>query len=421
MANKTKYTKVRGTQDIFGDNAKKFRRIIEVSQDLARQSNFEEIITPVIESANLFERNLGEESDAISKELYRFEDRGSNIIALRPEFTAGIARAVSENHELYRIAQSKLGLKLFSYGPLFRYDRPQKGRYRQFHQINFEYFYNDAENNQTMNILRTVMLIEIIETLFDTLGIQNYKLCINSLGSPSCIKRYENALKTYFFSYKDNLSKISKKRLAANPLRILDSKEPEDRLLVAGAPKIKDCYTQEECEYFIKTQEALSNKKLEFTVDENLVRGLDYYTGFIFEFIAEDGLTILGGGEYDNLVEQIGDISLKAVGCAGGVERLMDLLPKNSYVREPVLIFMVFEDSIQDPCLARRMNKCQELTRMPVELMLISPNKITAEKRKLAEIHNNCYVIVYGANEIKTGKIEIENIQNNCISKISLF
>ena len=202
---KTNFQNVRGTQDLFYDLMDKYNFVVDVAKNVAKTYNFHEIITPIIEESNLFERSVGDGSDIVMKELYKFEDRGGNLLALRPEFTAGVARSFLNNGEL----NQNLPQKLFSYGPLFRYDRPQKGRYRQLNQINFEYIGNKE-------YIADVEIICLFYKILQELGLKNITLEINSLGSNDCKKRYENALKEYFSNLKDKLSEDSKVRLEKN-------------------------------------------------------------------------------------------------------------------------------------------------------------------------------------------------------------
>ena len=236
---KTNFQNVRGMQDLFNEQADKYNLVVNTARQVSETYNFHEIITPIVEESHLFERSVGDGSDIVMKELYKFEDRGGNLLALRPEFTAGIARSFLNNSEL----NQSLPQKLFSYGPLFRYDRPQKGRYRQLNQINFEYIGNKE-------YIADVEIIYLFYTILQKLGLKNITLEINSLGSNECKKKYESALKEYFTKFKDKLSEDSKVRLEKNPLRILDSKEECDKLLVKDAPKISEFYTEEEKEFY---------------------------------------------------------------------------------------------------------------------------------------------------------------------------
>ena len=327
MQNSEDFQKPRGTQDIFLASYDKFETIVNCASAVGKLHNFNTIRTPTFENVELFERNIGETSDAVSKELYRFQDGGNRHLALRPEFTAGIVRAFLENHELN---SHPAPLRLFSWGQIFRYDRPKKGRYREFHQINFECF------NENSYVIAFAVAIEILQNL-EVLG--KVKLLLNYLGDAKA--PYTLAVKEYFAQHFEQLSETSKVRLEKNPLRILDSKEKQDIALLAGVPKISDFHSEQDkiaLEKIVKFLTGVEN--LQFEIDENLVRGLDYYTGVIFEFVApisENGenLAVLGGGRYDALVSQMGGKQTNAIGFGGGIERLMLLLestPANQQV-----------------------------------------------------------------------------------------
>ncbi len=307
-----KMQSVRGMQDIYGDFGEKFNFIIQKSKEIAKIWGFSHLSTPILEFASLFERNLGDESDVVQKEIYKFQDKGGEILALRPEFTAGVVRSFVEN-------RFKTPARLFSYGQLFRYDRPQKGRYRQFHQINFENIGGKGAMEDAQTILLAHDLIEIF-------GLKDAcKLELNHLGSKSTLLKYQDILKEYFRDNASNLSNLSKQRLDKNPLRILDSKDEGDRKISQNAPKISSCYTEEERESFLEVQQILKENGVEFTVNEEVVRGLDYYTGIVFEFtttLLGSQSAVLGGGRYDNLVKEMGGQEAPAIGFAGGVERL---------------------------------------------------------------------------------------------------
>ena len=313
---KNAYRLVRGMNDLDENKAEKFDFIIQTAATLAQEFNFAHLTTPVVEYTNLFDRNLGAESDVVNKELYRFEDKSGDILALRPEFTAGVCRYVIENG----MFQGPFPHKFFSYGPVFRYDRPQKGRYRQFNQLNFEVF---GLKERSMEIYA---YLEFIQKLLQKIGISDFVIKINYLGGTEERQKYTNALFEYLQKYKNNLSADSQRRLTTNILRILDSKDEIDKKILVNAPKIED-YLLPENKKFLHAIKAKNNS---FQVDNNLVRGLDYYSGFVFEVITDKiGSTqdaICGGGEYNNLIEQMCRKKLSAFGFALGIERLMEIM-----------------------------------------------------------------------------------------------
>jgi len=310
---KESYRLVRGMKDLINEDAEKFDFIIKTATQISTKYNFQHLTTPIVEYTALFERNLGNESDIIHKEIYRFEDRGGDMLALRPEMTAGVCRFIIENG----LFQGPFPHKYFSFGPIFRYDRPQKGRYRQFNQLNFEVF-GLKDMAQEIKIY-----LEMICELLDKIGVKDVKVKINYLGSKEERQKYTTELKQYLLQYQDNLSEDSKRRLETNILRILDSKDENDKKILQNAPKIIDYLTQEHRDF-------LNSFDKKYEIDNNLVRGLDYYSGFVFEIITdkigETQNACCGGGEYNNLIEDMSEKKLTAFGFALGIERLFDLM-----------------------------------------------------------------------------------------------
>lgn len=396
---KMKYQNVRGTQDLFNEQLDKYNYVVDTAKKNAKLYNFHEIITPIIETSDLFERSIGDGSDIVMKELYKFEDKGGNTLALRPEFTAGVVRSFSNNGELHQ----NLPQKLFSYGPLFRYDRPQKGRYRQLNQINFEYMGN-AE------YLADVEVITLFYKILQDLGLKNITLEINSLGSVECKKRYETALIEYFTKFKDKLSEDSQIRLEKNPLRILDSKEDCDKALLNKAPKISDFYSDTEKIFFNNILKTLDNLDIKYFSNPLLVRGLDYYTSTVFEFTTTDlgsQSAVGGGGRYDNFVEQISGSPVPAVGFAGGVERLMLLIGKELVNKNEVIAVIPVSENEDVFCL-KLVNNLRNQGRI---VEFIYSGKFKKKLEKMNKIGAN-FAVVVGEEEIKNNKIKIKNLKN---------
>ena len=397
---KTNFQNVRGTQDLFYDLMDKYNFVVDVAKNVAKTYNFHEIITPIIEESNLFERSVGDGSDIVMKELYKFEDRGGNLLALRPEFTAGVARSFLNNGEL----NQNLPQKLFSYGPLFRYDRPQKGRYRQLNQINFEYIGNKE-------YIADVEIICLFYKILQELGLKNITLEINSLGSNDCKKRYENALKEYFSNLKDKLSDDSKVRLEKNPLRILDSKEECDKILVKDAPKINEFYSDEEKDFYANILKTLDFLNIKYFSNPLLVRGLDYYTSTVFEFTTTDlgaQSSVGGGGRYDNLIGEIGNEEVPSVGCAGGIERLMLLIDKKIEKNYELLAIIPVSENENEYCI----DLANKLRNQGKNIELIYSGKFKKKMEKM----NKCgadFAIIVGEDEIKNGKLKIKNLKTS--------
>ena len=305
---------VRGTQDMLGDSADRFHHVVETFDRVRRLYGFKRIEVPVFESTAVFARSLGESTDVVSKEMYTFEDRGGDSLTLRPEFTAGICRAyLTEGWQQYT------PLKVATHGPLFRYERPQKGRFRQFHQL-------DAEVIGAGEPAADVELLCFADQLLKELGInEGVTLSLNTLGDGGSREAWRAELVAYFEAHKADLSEDSVARLHKNPLRILDSKDPRDRPIADAAPEIDTYLTDEARDFFDSVTGGLDAAGVKWTRNSRLVRGLDYYRHTAFEFITDrlgaQG-TVLGGGRYDGLMESLGGPPTPAVGWAAGIERL---------------------------------------------------------------------------------------------------
>ena len=332
---------IRGTQDIFGADAEAFAFVVETFERVRKLYLFRRVEMPVFEKTEVFRRAIGETTDVVSKEMYSFDDRGGESLALRPEFTAGIARAYLTNGW-----QQHAPLKVATHGPLFRYERPQKGRYRQFHQI-------DAEIIGAAEPQADVELLAMADQIIRELGIEGVTLHLNTLGDAESRDAWRAALVEYFRAVKDELSEDSQERLEKNPLRILDSKDPRDRKFVADAPKIDAFLSDEAKAFFEALTSGLDAAGVKWTRAESLVRGLDYYRHTAFEFIPDEGSeaagklgsqsTILGGGRYDGLMESLGGAPTPAVGWAAGIERLAMLVGEKG---EPIAdVALVVEDN----------------------------------------------------------------------------
>ena len=309
---------VRGTQDMFGETQERFEHVVATFERVRRLYGFKGLQMPVIEPTAVFSRSLGEATDVVSKEMYSFEDRGGDSITLRPEFTAGICRAFLTNGW-----QQYAPMKLSTHGPLFRYERPQKGRYRQFHQI-------DAEIIGAAEPAADVELLVMADQLLKELGINDgVTLQLNTLGDTPSRDAWRASLIAYFNDHRDVLSEDSMKRLEHNPLRILDSKDPDDRGICYAAPKIDEYLSAEAQEFFGAVTAGLDAAGVAWTRNAQLVRGLDYYRHTAFEFVTDrlgaQG-TVLGGGRYDGLIENLGGKATPAVGWAAGIERLAMLV-----------------------------------------------------------------------------------------------
>ena len=324
---------VRGTHDILPDDNRRYRRVEETAYHVAERFGYGEITTPVFEFTEVFSRTLGDTSDIVTKEMYTFEDKGGDRITLRPEGTAGVARAYISNG-----LQQNLPLKFFYRGPMFRYERPQKGRWREFRQVGVE----------LMGVDKPAGDIEVISLAYNflrELGLaEAVTLEINSLGDAETRQVYRETLVGYLSSHGDELSEDSRERLDRNPLRVLDSKDAADREIVADAPVLRDSLNGHSRSFFDEVLAGIESLGIPYTLNPTLVRGLDYYCHTAFEFtttaLGAQG-TVLAGGRYDGLVEQMGGPATPGVGWAAGVERLSLLVEDGEPRRRPIALIPV--------------------------------------------------------------------------------
>ena len=309
---------VRGTHDIYGQDLLKYKQLEEIVSKYANIYGFNEIITPIIESTDLFKKPLGEHSDVVLKEMYTFNDRNNSLITLRPEYTTPMIRAAITNNLLEKLPQ-----KFYGIGPMFRRERPQKGRYRQFNQINFEIL---GTNDISADVDLILLADDLLRNFFPTKKID---LQINSLGDKNTLKIFKENLSLYFQKYTRELSEESQKKIYTNPLRILDSKNTKDIEINQSAPKIFDYFSDEAKDRFDNVKNLLSDANIIYEINPRLVRGLDYYCHTVFEFKTNDlgsQDTLIGGGRYDGLTKILGGPDIPGVGWAGGVERIIMLM-----------------------------------------------------------------------------------------------
>jgi histidyl-tRNA synthetase len=326
---------VRGTQDLLPEAARRHRQVSETARAAAELYGFAEMATPVFEFTEVFARPIGEHTDIVAKEMYTFTDRGGEEVTLRPENTAGVVRAVLSN----RLVQS-VPLKFFYSGPMFRYERPQKGRFRQFHQIGVE----------LIGVAQPQADIEVIalgRRILDALGIgDRVVLELNTLGDSESRRAYRQALVSYFSARASELSEDSQRRLERNPLRIFDSKEETDQRVAGDAPAFADYLNAESRRFFDRVRAGLDQLGISYGLNPRLVRGLDYYTHTAFEFVTADlGAqgTVMGGGRYDGLVEMMGGPALPGIGWAAGIERLAMLIAEPPPLQRPIAVVPIGE------------------------------------------------------------------------------
>jgi histidyl-tRNA synthetase len=341
---------VRGTHDLLPDDSRRHRHVEETARLIAERYGFGEIVTPIFEFTEVFARTLGDTSDIVTKEMYSFTDKGGESITLRPEGTAGVARAFISGG----LAQH-LPLKLFYRGPMFRYERPQKGRMRQFHQVGIEIL--GVETPQA-----DIEAITLGHHLLSALGlVDKVTLELNSLGDGESRNAYREALVAYFSAHLDKLSEDSRNRLSRNPLRILDSKDEGDRKVIANAPLLSEYLNEASRAFFAELLKGLTALGITFTVNPRLVRGLDYYCHTAFEFttttLGAQG-TVLAGGRYDGLIGQMGGPATAGIGWAAGVERLSLMLADVPAPPRPIAVIPVGADTApQAMILAERLRR----------------------------------------------------------------
>ena len=390
----TKLQPVRGTRDFLGDFARCIQYIQDTTFLTARQFGFERIDTPIFEYTGVFKRAVGETSDIVGKEMYTFSDRGGEEITLRPEGTAPVVRALLSNS-----LTQQLPLKYCYYGPMFRYERPQRGRYRQLHQFGVEFFGVD-------NPCADVEMLDLAQQILDRLEI-NASLHLNTIGDSQSRDAYRVALIEYFSKYRSELSEDSQQRLDKNPMRILDSKDLNDKRIAEDAPKISAHLTVSAAQFFEKVCEGLEVLGIKYTLDPTLVRGLDYYTHTAFEFKSNDlGAqdAVLGGGRYDGLVQHMGGPSIPAVGWGMGVDRIALLLENRAFAKPvPIVIIVIgdyFSKALQlAKAFREKGNVCEILYKT-------NPGKAFKDADKLGAR----FAIIIGEEETKTNTVKVKDL-----------
>lgn len=402
----------KGTQDILPSVSGNWQLIEDILRSEATVNGFSEIRTPVFEHTELFQRSVGETTDVVQKEMYTFLDKGNRSVTLRPEGTAGAVRAMLE-HALYN---EGFPVKLYYLTSCYRYENTQKGRLREFHQFGAEIF-------GAASPVADAELITMVHNIFDRLGLRNIKLEINSIGCPECRAKYYAALKEYFDGYKSELCETCLDRLDRNPMRILDCKSPICSKIAANAPMMKDYLCTDCAEHFDQVQNHLTNAGVEFTVNPMIVRGLDYYTRTVFEFISTDlgaQSTVCGGGRYDGLVEEMGGAKTPALGYAIGLERLLMILEAQNIEMPPPPQCEIYVASIGAAAEA----KAFELTTMLRESSIFAACDICSRSLKAQMKYANKigaqYSVVLGDDEIQQKQAKLKNMETGETSDISL-
>ncbi len=397
---------VRGTHDILPEEHRRFRHVIDTAREVAERYGYHEMATPIFEFADVFKRTLGDTSDIVTKEMYTFTDRGGDTVTLRPEGTAGVARALISGG-----LHQHLPLKFFYEGPMFRYERPQKGRLRQFHQIGIELLGVAGPQGDIEAIAQGAAVLRELGVIDRTV------LELNTLGDGESRLAYRNALVAYFARHQDRLSADSRLRLERNPLRILDSKDQGDRDLFAEAPDYSDFLNPASRDFFARVAEGLDSLGIAYKQNPRLVRGLDYYCHTAFEFTTEalgaQG-TVMGGGRYDGLVEVMGGPATPGVGWAAGIERLAMLVEKAPPVRRPIAVVPIgAEMEIEALKIAERLRS----ERFAVELGYAGN---LAKRLKRADKLAAALAVLVGGNELSRGAVVLRDLDTGRQDEVSL-
>ncbi|MFU0826342.1 MAG: Histidine--tRNA ligase [Lachnoclostridium sp.] len=400
----------KGTQDWFGTNMYKRTQIEKLARELCRSYNIKEIITPVFEHTVLFQRGVGETTDVVQKEMYTFTDKGNRSITLKPEGTAGAIRAYLENN-LYAESQPT---KLFYITPAFRYEQPQSGRLRQHHQFGVEFIGSKSP-------LAEVELITLITTFIRKIGLKNAKLHINSIGCANCRKTYNEALLTFLKQHEEHLCPTCKERMQKNPLRVLDCKVPTCKEIVKDAPKTID-YLDEECKnHFEELKSLLDALKIPYEVDTGIVRGLDYYTKTVFEFVNDEGFTLCGGGRYDNLVHEIDEKQdIPSVGFGMGIERILYFLEKENVEFEPEPVPALYVGILGAEAKPEAYKIVETLRNQGIIVETDYMDRSVKAQMKYANKIGAKNTVIIGADELERKTVIVKNMENGEQKEIPL-
>jgi histidyl-tRNA synthetase len=394
---------LRGMNDIIDE--KRFEYFLTIATQIAKNYGFTYIETPLLEETALFKRSVGESSDIVGKEMYQFTDKGDNDVCLRPEGTAGVVRAFIQN----KFDRAGAKQRFFYYGPMFRYERPQKGRLREFHQFGVESFgESDVYEDATM--------IMMIDEILQKLGIQ-YQLKINSLGDQNCMPAYRQKLVSFLTDVQEDICEDCKRRMATNPIRVLDCKNEKCQKIYVDAPKLLNNLCPTCKEDFEKLQSLLHGNGIEFTVDANLVRGLDYYSKSAFEFVSDDigaQSAIAGGGRYDRLVEFLDGKPTPAIGFAIGIERLLELIAMPTEEREGWYFGALDAEVLPTLFTLATKKRKDEKTLLSYDTKSLKAHLKAADKEKIK------YCAIIGENEQKNGTIWIKDLDKQSEQVLSI-
>lgn len=399
---------VKGTKDLLGDEIESHELVKKEFEGICKSFNFDYISTPILEHREVFTKSLGVSSDIVSKEMYHFKDQGDDELVLRPEGTAAVARALVSNS-----LEQNVNTKFFYHGPMFRRERPQSGRLRQFHQVGLEYF-------GQFNVASDLEIIILAERFLEKIGIRRkLNLQINSLGNNESLKEYNKAVKKYFEKESDKLSLTSKNRLTKNPLRILDSKDEKDKRLIEGSPDIREFWDIESRQAFEDITSGFDSMGIDYNFNRFLVRGLDYYNHLAFEYVTKENKsqnTVLAGGRYDGLVQSLGGSDITGVGWAAGIERIVMLIEEKANSRERLICFFASNNNLNKEVL-QVMNKIEFCN--SIKMQMINSGNLKKKFSK-ANKFNASACVVFGEEEWKSNKLIFKDLVSGSQSLIDL-
>ena len=403
---------VKGTNDILPSEVYKWQFVENRMLETARIFGFNEIRVPVFEHTEVFKRSVGDTTDVVQKEMYTFDDKGGRSITLRPELTAGVIRSLIEKG----LVNGPLPLKVCYIGGCYRYEKPQAGRLREFHQFGVECVGAAAPNADAE-------VIALARQVLDSIGIEKIALEINSIGCPECRKKYSEALKEYFKANIDNLCDTCKDRLERNPMRILDCKSPVCKEIAANAPVVLDYLCDGCAEHFTQVKKHLDAAGIKYTVNPHIVRGLDYYTRTVFEFVSGDigaQSTVCGGGRYDGLISQMGGQPTASLGFAMGIERLMLVLESQKTELPKQSGCDLFIAQMGEKAALAATALCNDLRADGFKVQTDICGKGLKAQMKYADKIGASFTMVLGDNELETEKANLKNMENGEITEVSL-
>ncbi|MBU9725854.1 histidine--tRNA ligase [Diplocloster modestus] len=400
----------RGVQDWYGENMHRRAVVEKIARDLARTYNITEIITPVFEHTVLFQRGVGETTDVVQKEMYTFEDKGGRSITLKPEGTAGVMRAYLE-HNLYANPQP---VKFYYVTPAFRYEKPQSGRLRQHHQFGVEFV-------GAQSPLAEVEVISLVAALIKKLGLKDAKLHINSIGCKDCRKTYNDALLKYLSEHESELCETCRDRMKTNPLRVIDCKVDSCKKIVKDAPRTID-YLDEDCRnHFEELQALLTELKIPFEIDTGIVRGLDYYTKTVFEFVNSEGFTLCGGGRYDGLIHEIDEKQdIPSVGFGMGIERILYFLDKEGVDLPSMDVPELYVGILGKDAKARAYRLVNEIRSHGIIVETDYLDRSVKAQMKYANKIGAKKTVIIGSDELANNRANVKDMQSGEQTEVAL-